>query len=199
MDKDRVKGQRPIWAARSKKGAGDLTGDKKLKSEGVARSGEGQGSERRRRHQGRDQRKELSSGLEGKGLPRPFPSLAAAVPLTAKPRPGTAPPTAVVAPVLKERRIQSPSSPLNERDEEERKPPKEKPDHTLAENSDENLDGKLDLKSLPDQRPDISEDHQVALAFTGRAAAIGDRSALLVVWAGGGGRRGRSVVSSPNI
>ena len=40
--------------------------------------------------------------------------------------------------------MQSPSSQLNERDEEERKPPKEKPDHTLAENSDENLDGKLD-------------------------------------------------------
>ena len=42
-----------------------------------------------------------------------------------------------------------PSSLPNERYEEERKPPKEKPDHALAENSDENLDGKLDqaLKS----------------------------------------------------
>jgi len=32
----------------------------------------------------------------------------------------------------------------NERREEERKPPKDKADHTLPENSDENLDGKLD-------------------------------------------------------
>ena len=38
----------------------------------------------------------------------------------------------------------TPSNMLNERDEEERKPPKEKADHTLAENLDENLDGKLD-------------------------------------------------------
>ena len=37
----------------------------------------------------------------------------------------------------------TPSNMLNERDEEERKPPKEA-DHTLAENLDENLDGKLD-------------------------------------------------------
>ena len=74
----------------------------------------------------------------------------------------------------------TPSNMPNERDEEERKPPRA--DHTLAENSDENLDGKLDqaLEETFPTRP-ISEDHQVALAFTRRAAAIGNRSALLRV------------------
>jgi hypothetical protein len=38
----------------------------------------------------------------------------------------------------------TPSSMPNERREDERKPPKDEADHTLAENSDENLDGKLD-------------------------------------------------------
>ena len=36
MDKDRVKGSATNLGGKVKEGAGDLTGDKKLKSEGVA-------------------------------------------------------------------------------------------------------------------------------------------------------------------
>ena len=71
----------------------------------------------------------------------------------------------------------TPSSMPNERREEERRPPKDKADHTLAENSDENLDGKLD-QALEETFPTSDED-QVTLAFTRRAAAIGNRPGVV--------------------